>query len=134
MPAFKSLTANRLATVFRWIPSIGTDEDLTAYAVRLAHDLGIKAPVDAGVTGHLSWDSMELNDICDSMASFLERNKDFQVHQSLNVSLPRDHENALTSAPVSGNITRVPHHAITNFARAIIGNHQEDLHLCQAGI
>jgi len=74
MPAFKSLTANRLATVFRWIPSIGTDEDLTTYAVKLAYDLGINAPVDAGVTGHHSWDSRELSDICDSIASFRESN------------------------------------------------------------
>lgn len=133
MPAYKSLTANRLATVFRWIPSIGTDEDLTAYAVRLAYDLGIKTPVDAGVIGHHSWSSMEINNICESMASFLERNKDFQILQPLNVSLPRDHEKALSSAPVSGNITRVPHHAITNFAREI-GNHQEDFHLCQTRI
>jgi len=87
MPAFKTITTNRLATVFRGVPSIGADEDLTAYAVRLAYDLGLKAPADAGVTGHHSWDS------------FLESNKDFQVQQSLNVSLPRDHEDALLSAP-----------------------------------
>ena len=79
MPAFKTITANRLATVFRWIPPIDTDENLTAYAVRLAYDLGIKAPIDAGVTGHHSWDFMELSDVCDSIASFLESNKDFQV-------------------------------------------------------
>ena len=70
-----------------------------AVVVSLVYDLGIKAPLDAGVTGHHSWDSRDLSDTCNSTASVLKGDKDFQLPQSLDINLPRGYEVALQSAP-----------------------------------